>query len=209
SLLLIFSAPYRQKKYFADKYPKEKIDSLFDICQRSKRVLLQEDFVFISECGDFMMEREKEIARSPLFVAKGVLLSISFFAGIFGVFFCIWKHNHYGTTSFLFLKMVSVLLLQLNVKYMKGKLFLQFTANNLKFLLIFGCAMFLMSLAFSVFLLVMGVKYETEFNFIYNNAYFAFVPCLVSNFWFVVLVYDVWNFMKLREEQNGAPSSIR
>ncbi|CAL1285919.1 unnamed protein product, partial [Larinioides sclopetarius] len=151
SLLLIFSAPYRQKKYFADKYPKEKIDSLFDICQRSKRVLLQEDFVFISECGDFMMEREKEIARSPLFVAKGVLLSISFFAGIFGVFFCIWKHNHYGTTSFLFLK----------------------------------------------------------FNFIYNNAYFAFVPCLVSNFWFVVLVYDVWNFMKLREEQNGAPSSIR
>ncbi|CAL1285916.1 unnamed protein product, partial [Larinioides sclopetarius] len=106
-------------------------------------------------------------------------------------------------------EMVSVLLLQLNVKYMKGKLFLQFTANNLKFLLIFGCAMFLMSLAFSVFLLVMGVKYETEFNFIYNNAYFAFVPCLVSNFWFVVLVYDVWNFMKLREEQNGAPSSIR
>ncbi|XP_055942752.1 uncharacterized protein LOC129972585 [Argiope bruennichi] len=154
------------------------------------------------------MESQKKFEKTPLFVAKGVLLVISFMAGILGAIFCIWKDNHYGTTSFLLLEMVTALLLQLNVRHMKGQLFEHYNRSRLKFLLIFGCSMFVVSFIFTVFLLVMGIKYETEFNFIYNNSYFAFIPCLVSNFWYILLVYEIRNFMKMYDEMHGAPNNV-
>ncbi|GBN26806.1 hypothetical protein AVEN_111359-1 [Araneus ventricosus] len=152
------------------------------------------------------MDPGSELARSPSFVCKGFLLTISMFAGFFGFFFSIWKNMHYAVPSFLFLEMTSIILLNVYAHYMKGRLFTKFTPARLKCILVFACIIFVFTLAYAVFLLVFAIRRDEEFTIGNNGSYFAFVPCLISNLWSGLLIYDTRRFIGMFDEQYGGSS---
>ncbi|CAL1285912.1 unnamed protein product [Larinioides sclopetarius] len=149
------------------------------------------------------MESGSGLSRSPALICKGFLLSVSMFVGFFGVFFSIWKDMHYAVPSFIFLETTSIILLNMYAHHMKGNLFTKFSRGRLTFVLVYACIVFAFTLAYAAFLLIRAVREEEEFAIRNDGSYFAFVPCLVSNLWCGLLIYESKRFIGMFDEQYG------